>query len=57
MGWAGDRTKWTEIGRPLAGVGAGFSIMDGLVRFDVARGLQPEGQRQWRVDMYVEGRF
>ena len=32
-------------------------MMDGLLRFDVARGLQPEGQRQWRVDMYVEGRF
>ncbi|MDB4883813.1 MAG: hypothetical protein JWL95_2579 [Gemmatimonadetes bacterium] len=57
MGWAGDRTKWRDIGKPLSGVGAGFSILDGLVRFDVARGLQPEGQRQWRVDAYVEGRF
>lgn len=55
LGWAGDRTKWREIGKPLAGVGAGFSVMDGLVRFDVARGLQPE--KQWRVDAYIEGRF
>ena len=56
IGWAGDRTAWGEIGNPLSGVGAGFSMMDGLIRFDVARGLQPAGQRQWRVDMYVEGR-
>jgi hypothetical protein len=55
LGWAGDRTTWREIGKPLAGVGAGFSVMDGLVRFDVARGLQPE--KQWRVDAYIEGRF
>jgi hypothetical protein len=30
-------------------------MMDGLLRFDVARGLQPE--KMWRVDMYVEGRL
>ncbi|MEO7182577.1 MAG: ShlB/FhaC/HecB family hemolysin secretion/activation protein, partial [Gemmatimonadaceae bacterium] len=48
IGWAGDRTKWSEVGKPLSGVGAGFSMLDGLVRFDVARGLQP--QKQWRVD-------
>jgi hypothetical protein len=57
IGWAGDRTEWRDIGIPMSGVGAGFSIMDGLVRFDVARGLQPEGQRGWRVDAYLEGRF
>jgi hypothetical protein len=55
LGWAGDRTKWRDIGRPLSGVGAGTSIMDGLIRFDVARGIYPE--KQWRVDAYVEGRF
>jgi hypothetical protein len=55
LGWAGDRTKWRDIGRPLSGVGAGTSIMDGLIRFDVARGLYPE--KQWRVDAYVEARF
>ena len=57
IGWAGDRTKWRDIGIPMSGVGAGTSIMDGLIRFDVARGLQPVAQRGWRVDMYVEGRF
>ncbi|MEO8564573.1 MAG: hypothetical protein ABI601_21040 [bacterium] len=58
IGWAGDRRMWREIGgTPLAGVGAGFSLMDGLVRLDVARGLQPVGQRGWRVDAYLDGRF
>jgi hypothetical protein len=57
IGWAGDRTNWSDIGTPLSGVGAGFSILDGLVRFDVARGLQPVSARGWRVDAYLEGRF
>jgi hemolysin activation/secretion protein len=57
IGWAGDRTKWRDIGTPLAGVGAGISILDGLVRFDLARGLQPSDQRGWRVETYLEGRF
>ena len=57
IGWAGDRTKWRDIGTPLAGAGAGVSILDGLVRFDVARGLQPSDQRGWRVETYLEGRF
>ncbi|HET9797811.1 MAG TPA: ShlB/FhaC/HecB family hemolysin secretion/activation protein [Gemmatimonadaceae bacterium] len=55
IGWAGDRTNWSNIGRPISGAGAGISVLDGLLRFDVARGIQPE--KQWRVDMYVEGRF
>src|SRR6478735_5426343 len=55
MGWAGDRRNWSAIGVPLSGAGAGFSILDGLLRFDVARGIKPTAQ--WRVDMYVEGRF
>ena len=57
IGWAGDRTDWRHIGMPLSGAGVGLSVMDGLVRFDVARGIAPVSQRQWRVDMYVEGRF
>ena len=57
IGWAGDRTQWRDIGTPLAGVGAGISILDGLVRFDLARGLQPVDQRGWRVETYLEGRF
>ena len=56
LGWAGDRTKWRDIGQPLSGVGAGLTILDGLIRFDVARGITPK-PGQWRVDAYVEGRF
>ncbi len=55
FGWAGDRTNWSKIGLPLSGAGAGLSIMDGLIRFDVARGINPD--RQWRVDTYIEARF
>jgi hypothetical protein len=55
MGWAGDRRNWSAVGVPISGAGAGFSILDGLLRFDVARGIKPTAQ--WRVDMYVEGRF
>ena len=56
IGWAGDRTQWRSIGQPLSGAGAGISILDGLIRFDVARGITPK-PGQWRVDAYVEGRF
>ena len=55
FGWAGDRRNWSRIGVPMSGVGAGTSIMDGLIRFDVARGINPD--RQWRIDTYVEARF
>ncbi|HEX7977342.1 MAG TPA: hypothetical protein VF461_01970 [Gemmatimonadaceae bacterium] len=55
IGWAGDRQNWSAVGVPISGAGAGFSILDGLLRFDVARGIQPT--HQWRMDMYVEGRF
>jgi hypothetical protein len=55
LGWVGDRTKISEVGRPMSGVGAGLSFMDGLFRFDVARGLYP--RKQFRVDLYLESKF
>ena len=55
FGWAGDRSNWSNIGLPMSGAGAGMSMMDGLVRFDVARGINPE--HNWRVDTYIEARF
>ena len=55
LGWAGDRRNWRSIGLPLSGGGVGTSVLDGLVRFDVARGINPD--RQWRVDTYIEARF
>ncbi|MEP7002095.1 MAG: ShlB/FhaC/HecB family hemolysin secretion/activation protein, partial [bacterium] len=55
LGWAGDRTKMDKVGRPLSGVGAGVSFLDGLFRFDVARGIYP--RKQYRVDLYLESKF
>ncbi|NUP72024.1 MAG: hypothetical protein HOQ16_12475, partial [Gemmatimonadaceae bacterium] len=55
IGWAGDRTRWRDIGQPASGVGVGMSVMDGLVRFDVARGIAPE--KAWRGNAYLDARF
>jgi hypothetical protein len=55
MGWAGARDAWRHPGRPISGAGVGLSVLDGLMRFDVARGIWP--QEQWRVDLYLEARF
>ena len=55
LGWAGDREKWGEFGRPLSGVGVGFSFLDGLIRFDVARGIYP--RRDMRFAFYLNAPF
>lgn len=55
LGWTGDRTKLSEVGRPLSGAGAGISFLDGLIEFDAARGFYP--RRQWRLDLYLAARF
>lgn len=48
-GWAGPRAEMDTRASLLA-VGAGVSLLDGLVRFDVARALR--GTRGWRADLY-----
>jgi hypothetical protein len=53
IGWAGDRVDWSHEGRPLSGAGIGASILDGLIRFDVARGLWPT--HGVRVNAYWQG--
>lgn len=55
LGWAGSRKNFGHPGRPLSGVGAGLSFLDGLIRFDVAKGIYPE--KKVRANLYVEGRF
>ena len=55
LGWAGARDAWRHPGRPASGVGVGASFLDGLIRFDLARGLWPE--EQTRADLYVEATF
>jgi hypothetical protein len=53
-GWAGPRRDFWR-GRPLTSVGVGMSVLDGLIRADLARGLSdPAG---WRFDLYVDGLF
>jgi len=50
--WAGDRDAFgTEGWR--ASVGAGFSIMDGLLRFDIARAVR--GAERWQLHIYADG--
>ena len=55
IGWAGDRKDFSSPGRPISGAGVGASFVDGLVRFDVARGIYPE--KKIRANLYVEARF
>jgi hemolysin activation/secretion protein len=55
IGWAGDRRDFTKTGRLLSGVGVGASVMDGLFRLDVARGMWPT--KGVRVDVSIEARF
>lgn len=55
LGWVGDRARWREVGRPMSGAGVGASVLDGLIRADVARGLYPA--KRLRFDLYVDARF
>ena len=55
IGWAGDRHDWRSPGRPISGAGVGASVLDGLIRFDLSRGIHPD--RGWRADMYLQGTF
>lgn len=52
IGWAGSRSDWTHSTHALSGAGAGASIFDGILRFDVSHGIRPS--KGWRVDFYFE---
>ena len=54
-GWAGSRDSLQAMGRPLSGAGLGLSLLDGLFRLDVSRGIFPE--QRWRTDFYLGARF
>jgi hypothetical protein len=47
IGWAGERDALRQA-RPLRGAGGGVVLLDGVLRFDLARGLD---SGQWRVHM------
>jgi hypothetical protein len=55
IGWVGDRNHMSAVGRPMSGFGVGASILDGLIRADLSRGVYPT--QRVRFDMYVEARF
>jgi hypothetical protein len=51
-GWVGPRDRF-ETDPMLASVGIGGSMLDGLLRLDLARALKrPTG---WRLDLYLDG--
>ena len=55
LGWAGDRSRFTDPGRPMAGFGLGSSFVDGLFRVDVSRGIYP--RKGTRFDLSLGARF
>jgi hypothetical protein len=55
LGWAGRREDFTSPGRPMSGAGFGVSLLDGLVRTDLSRGIWPE--QRWRLDFQMGARF
>jgi hypothetical protein len=48
-GWAGPRTDFSS-GRALSSVGAGIGLLDGMLRFDVARARQTG---TWKLHLHV----
>lgn len=51
-GWAGERAD-LDLDDALYSVGLGGSVLDGLVRVDIARGLS--GPKGWRLELYLDG--
>lgn len=53
-GWAGSRDAFSKD-RAMSGAGVGYSLLDGLLRVDLAKGVHPS--RAWRLHLYLEARF
>jgi hypothetical protein len=51
-GWAGDRDSFLG-GRPLLSAGIGASLLDGVIRLDLARAVR--GGLGWRGAIYLDG--
>jgi surface antigen Omp85-like protein len=54
LGWVGDRADFT-FSDPLASVGFGVSLLDGLLRADLARAIR--GGSGWITHLYFDGLF
>ena len=54
-GWAGSRDDWAHPGKPMLGAGLGWSVLEGLVRFDLAKGVRPN--RGVRASLYLDANF
>lgn len=52
--WAGDRNAFGS-GGPAVAVGTGISLLDGLLRVDLARGVRRGDD--WRLHLYSDGLF
>ncbi|MGI9077392.1 MAG: hypothetical protein ACR2G6_08690 [Gemmatimonadaceae bacterium] len=55
FGWSGSRADWQHPGVPVSGAGVGASFVDGLFRFDLAKGVRPNAGV--RAYFYLEARF
>jgi hypothetical protein len=53
-GWVGPRNAFT-LNDPLVAVGVGTSLLDGLLRADLARAVR--GGSGWKVHLYLDGLF
>lgn len=53
LGWAGDDFD-ARFDETLWSVGVGASLLEGLVRLDLARGLRGPGAG-WRLDLHLDG--
>lgn len=51
-GWAGTRDLWPATRDPISGIGLGLTVMDGVLRFDVAR----SSRGRLRADLYLNPR-
>jgi hypothetical protein len=54
-GWVGERPSGFHFDDVLYSVGVGASVLDGLIRLDVSRGLR--APRGTRVDFYLDAAF
>jgi hypothetical protein len=54
IAWTGPRDD-LRFDDPLVSLGIGTSLLDGLLRFDVARAVRSASQ--WRVHLYLDGLF